>query len=133
MPVSAVTGSNLDTLQERIGVVIQGSLVPMRVVLPFGRGDLLELFHRRGHVAAETPGAEGVTLVGGVPRQLLGIFEPFAVRPGASVAGVPTTAADGVSAEDAATDGLSPAPRSPRRGTPRRRESTREPDASVAE
>jgi GTP-binding protein HflX len=75
--VSAATGRNLEALLVRIGEVLRASMVGVRVRLPFARGDLVELFHRRGHVAREAPDAEGIVLEGALPRTLVGMFTPF--------------------------------------------------------
>lgn len=81
VPVSAITGRNLDTLLVKVGEVIRAKMVDVRVRLPFERGDLVELFHRRGHVASETPDADGVVVVGSLPRPLLSPFAPFMLGP----------------------------------------------------
>ena len=81
VPVSAVTGQNLKELLQRIGEVLAERMVEVRVLLPFERGDLVEAFHRRGHVTEERQAAEGTVLVGALPQPLLGVFAPYRVPP----------------------------------------------------
>lgn len=75
--VSAATGRNLEALLAKIGDVITQTMVDVQVHLPFERGDLVELFHRRGRVVNEAHGPDGVQVTGALPRSLVGVFAPF--------------------------------------------------------
>jgi GTP-binding protein HflX len=75
--ISATTGFQLRDLLIKLGEVISSSLHPIEVLLPFQRGDLVEAFHRRGHVASEQTEADGTRIDGQLPRALLGLFEPY--------------------------------------------------------
>jgi GTPase len=77
VPVSALTGYGLRDLLLRIGEVIAAGMVQVRVLLPFERGDLVEAFHRRGHVAREQQEEQGTRIEGALPRPLLGLFAPY--------------------------------------------------------
>jgi GTP-binding protein HflX len=77
VPVSAITGQNLEALLTRIGDVIARQMVPVRVLLPFERGDLVEVFHRRGSVTREQAQENGTLIEGGLPQPLLGMFASF--------------------------------------------------------
>jgi GTP-binding protein HflX len=77
VPVSATTGFQLRELLNKVGEIITSSLHPIEVLLPFQRGDLVEAFHRRGHVASERTEAGGTRIDGQLPRALLGLFEPY--------------------------------------------------------
>ena len=77
VPVSALAGSNLRELLVMVGEVIAAGMIPVRVRIPFDRGDLTEIFHRRGHVVEEQQDADGTVLRGGLPRPLLGMFAPY--------------------------------------------------------
>jgi GTP-binding protein HflX len=77
VPVSAIRGQNLEALLTRIGDVIALQMVPVRVLLPFERGDLVEVFHRRGSVSREQAQENGTLIEGGLPQPLLGMFAPF--------------------------------------------------------
>ncbi|MFI5271903.1 MAG: GTPase HflX [Ktedonobacterales bacterium] len=77
VPVSALTGEGIPALLLRVGEVITTQMVPVRLLVPFERGDLVEIFHRRGHVAEERQLAEGTLLAGALPPALLGMFEAY--------------------------------------------------------
>jgi GTPase len=77
VPVSAVTGRNLEALLATVGDVIAETMVDVQVKLPFERTDLVELFHRRGRVTGESQDETGTLLAGALPRQLMGLFGPF--------------------------------------------------------
>jgi len=49
----------------------------VQVLIPFSRGELVELFHRRGHVDQETHEDDGTLISGRIPRSLRGYFLPF--------------------------------------------------------
>jgi GTPase len=89
VPISAVTGFQLQTLLFKVSDVIAASLDPVHVLLPFERGDLVEVFHRRGRVASERPEIEGTLIEGQLPHALVALFEPYRIlnrrisRPGA--------------------------------------------------
>ena len=65
----------------KIGEVITGGMVRMRVLLPFDRGDLVELFHRRGQAHRQDAQADGTLVTGLLPRSLVGVFAPFRAAP----------------------------------------------------
>jgi GTP-binding protein HflX len=77
VPVSALTGFGLKALLLSVSEVIAGSLDPVHVLVPFERGDLVEIFHRRGHVASERPELEGTLIEGELPHALLALFKPY--------------------------------------------------------
>lgn len=81
VPVSAVTGQNLKELLLRVGEVLAERMVEVRVLVPFERGDLVEAFHRRGHVTEEHQETDGTALAGALPLPLLGVFAPYRVEP----------------------------------------------------
>jgi GTPase len=92
VPVSALTGQGTRELLIRVGKVLASRMVPVRVLVPFDRGDLVEAFHRRGHVARERQEERGTLLEGGLPPQLLGVFAPYRT-PARRVSHRPTSAA----------------------------------------
>ncbi len=75
--VSALTRTNLDALLRRIGEVVTAGMVRVRVQVPFERGDLIEAFHRRGHVAEQRAEETGTYLEGLLPQAMLGAFAPY--------------------------------------------------------
>ena len=78
VPISALHKNGLDTLLEKISAVLASSMVAVQVLLPFSKGDLVELFHRRGYVASEQHTAEGTFIVGRIPQALRGYYIPYA-------------------------------------------------------
>jgi GTPase len=80
VPVSALNRTGLGALREKIAEVLAASMEPVEVVIPFDRGELVELFHRRGRVEREEHKEEGTLLVGRLPRSLRGYFLQYALR-----------------------------------------------------
>ncbi|HLZ24750.1 MAG TPA: GTPase HflX [Ktedonobacterales bacterium] len=81
VPVSALTGAGIRELLTRVGEVLAERMLSVRVLLPFDRGDLVEVFHRRGHVEDERQNENGTLLAGSLPRELLGVFAPYREPP----------------------------------------------------
>lgn len=80
VPVSALHKIGLDALREKIAAILAASMEPVEVVIPFDRGELVELFHRRGHVEREEHREEGTLIVGRLPRSLRGYYGQFVPR-----------------------------------------------------
>lgn len=78
-PVSALTGQGVPELLRRIGEVIAEGMSPVRVLVPFERGDLVAIFHQRGHVVDERQELEGTRIEGALPPALLSMFAPYRV------------------------------------------------------
>jgi GTPase len=77
--VSALEGVGLEKLLEKVGQVLADSMEHIAVLLPFSKGELVELFHRRGMVEQETHETEGTTIVGRLPRWLYGYYRQYAL------------------------------------------------------
>jgi GTP-binding protein HflX len=77
VPVSAVAKQNLEALLRQVGEVIAEEMVRYTVLVPYERGDLVELFHRRGHVAHQAAEEAGTRLTGTLPRQIVPVFAPY--------------------------------------------------------
>lgn len=77
VPVSALSGQGFPPLLEVIGHVVAATMDDIRVTIPFERGDLVELFHRRGRVRQEEHASTGTTIIGYLPRALRSVFHPF--------------------------------------------------------
>ncbi|RMG92726.1 MAG: GTPase HflX [Chloroflexi bacterium] len=75
--VSALTGEGIDELLLTIEAAMVRYMSPLRVFLPYQRGDLLSLFHERGQVEDEEHQAGGIRLYGRIPQRLLPYFEPY--------------------------------------------------------
>ncbi len=74
VPVSALQQVGLDALREKIAEVLAASMEFLRVLIPFNKSELVELFHRRGHVEQEEHLPEGTLLIGRLPRSLKGYY-----------------------------------------------------------
>ncbi|HVU70649.1 MAG TPA: GTPase HflX [Ktedonobacteraceae bacterium] len=74
VPISALQQSGLDELREKIADVLAHSMESVRIVVPYARSELVELFHRRGHVLQEEHRPEGTFLMGRLPRALCGYY-----------------------------------------------------------
>ena len=79
VPISAVTGFQLQALLFKVSDVIAASLDPVHVLVPFERGDLVEVFHRRGRIKSERPELEGTLIEGKLPHALVALFEPYRI------------------------------------------------------
>jgi GTP-binding protein HflX len=80
IPVSALKGTNIDTLLMALEAMMESYLQPVHVFLPYGRGDLLSLFYERGQVEEESHEAKGTFVSGLLPERLLSVFRPFLVK-----------------------------------------------------
>lgn len=76
--VSALYQRGLDTLLARIAEVLASSMESVQVLIPFQKGELVELFHRRGSVEREEHRPEGTYIVGRIPQTLRGYYIPYA-------------------------------------------------------
>ncbi len=79
--ISAAQRLNLDALLLKVSEVIAEGMARVRVLLPFDRGDLVELFHRRGQVHQQEDRADGVFLTGLLPHSLAGAFAQYEAAP----------------------------------------------------
>ena len=79
VPVSAYTGEGIDELMVAIEAAMTSYLVPIKIHLPYQRGDLLSMLHERGQVDSEEHGVDGVTVFARLPERLTPYFEPYKV------------------------------------------------------
>jgi GTPase len=77
VPVSALTGYNVETLLLAIEAVMERYLAPLQVFLPYKRGDLVSLFYDRGQVEEEEHRGDGVYMMGRLPARLRPYFENY--------------------------------------------------------
>lgn len=75
--ISALRGSGLPALLERIEGTLSSGLVPLRVRIPYQANDLVALFHRKGIVEDEKYGKTGTTISGRLPQALVPQFEDY--------------------------------------------------------
>ena len=74
VPISALEERGLEELREKIAEVLANSMEAVQIVIPYAQSELVELFHRRGHVLQEEHRPEGTFLVGRLPRALCGYY-----------------------------------------------------------
>jgi GTPase len=79
--VSAQTGENLDGLLRVLGELLADEMVRYSVLLPYDRGDLVEAFHRRGHVTRQESLETGTLIEGTLPRQIVPAFAQWRATP----------------------------------------------------
>ncbi len=79
---SALTGSGLDDLRDRLGDVVRAGQVAVEVEIPYSAGELVDLFHTRGHIESEAHEPAGTRISGSLPRILLRHFQPYLVDTG---------------------------------------------------
>lgn len=75
--VSALHKTGLNALCEKIVQVIAESMDTVSVIIPFAKGELVELFHRRGYVEREEHLSEGTLINGRLPRSLRGYYAAY--------------------------------------------------------
>ncbi len=75
--ISALTGAGIPDLLVGIEELLDEELVFVDVILPYARGDLLGLFHKRGTITRESHEAAGTRVSGRVPGSLLPRLEPY--------------------------------------------------------
>jgi GTP-binding protein HflX len=76
--VSAQRGWGIDALRERIAAALAELMLPLDVVIPYQRTDLVSLVHERGVIENEEFAGDGTHILGRIPRALAPQFTPFA-------------------------------------------------------
>lgn len=74
VPISALTGYGLEELLQMVEDMLEGDLVPVEVLLPFTRGDLVQMVYEQGTVEQEEHTEKGTRIVAKVPRYLAGLI-----------------------------------------------------------
>src|SRR5260221_10409654 len=75
--VSALHKAGLDALREKIAQMLAASMEAIEVTIPYDKSELVELFHRRGHVEREEHLPEGTLLAGRLPCSLGGYYTQY--------------------------------------------------------
>jgi GTP-binding protein HflX len=75
--VSARTGRGLETLRGRVEAKINVSTPWVAALIPYGRTDLVDLFHRRGQPARVEYQADGTEIEGRLPARFVERLRPY--------------------------------------------------------
>jgi len=75
--VSNVNKSGLEDLVAGISAAVNEASRKMRVLLPYARGDLVQLAREQAHIISEEHTNSGTYLVVLVPPRLIDRFQPF--------------------------------------------------------
>ena len=75
--ISALKQEGLEQLREKLAEVLAESMDQVQVLIPYAKAELVELFHRRGHVDQEEHLPEGTLLTGRAPRVLRGYYKSY--------------------------------------------------------
>jgi GTP-binding protein HflX len=75
--VSARTGLGLDTLRARIEAKINEGTPWVAALIPYGRTDLVDMFHRRGQPARVTYQPDGTEIEGRLPSRFVERLRPY--------------------------------------------------------
>jgi GTP-binding protein HflX len=75
--VSALQKVGLDPLLEQISRVLAASMEAVKVIIPYDKSELVELFHRRGRVEQEEHRSDGTCIAGRIPQSLLSYFAQY--------------------------------------------------------
>jgi GTP-binding protein HflX len=75
VPISALRGVGMTALLDRIEEELEEAMIPFAVTIPYSRGDLVDLYHKRGVIEQETHETEGTHIEGRIPIDLVGRFE----------------------------------------------------------
>jgi len=73
--ISALTGQGTDDLLARVERILLAGMVPIDVLIPYSRGDLVALAHEKGIVEHEEHGSQGTRVKGRVPPQIAASFQ----------------------------------------------------------
>jgi GTPase len=75
--VSALQATGLTALLERMQEEITASFVPVRVLIPYSKADLVNLFRERGMVERENHKEDGTDIVGRLPASVVPSFVDY--------------------------------------------------------
>ncbi len=79
--VSALTGAGVDDLLRCISDNLRSQFVPLNVIIPYDRGDLVAQFHQYGIIEEESYEALGTRLRGSMPHNHSGPFMTYQQQP----------------------------------------------------
>jgi GTPase len=77
VPISALKQLGLNALREKIAQVLAESMETLQVTIPYDKSELVEFFHRKGHVDREEHRPDGTFIAGRIPRSLQSYYAPY--------------------------------------------------------
>ena len=75
--ISAARGDGMEDLYRRVAEQLEGVYLPVELVIPHDRYDLVARIHRDGTITREEPGPEGTYVLGKVPPRLQSTLQPY--------------------------------------------------------
>jgi GTP-binding protein HflX len=78
--LSAARGIGLEALNDQIAKEVALAYQWVTVLIPYDQGKLVSIFHEKGQVSKVENLARGIRMEGTLPRQLVPMFMPFAVK-----------------------------------------------------
>lgn len=75
--ISAKEGTGIETLKEEISRALYAGYTRVNVLLPYDQGQLVSLFHEKGHVLSVEHLENGIRVEGMLPAPLLAFFESY--------------------------------------------------------
>ncbi|MBO0682955.1 MAG: hypothetical protein J2P45_07350, partial [Candidatus Dormibacteraeota bacterium] len=79
VPVSALTGEGLDALLQRLDQTAEPEMVPVELLVPYGREGVLHQLRELGGLDGTEYTQRGTLARGRAPRQALRRFDPYRV------------------------------------------------------
>ena len=77
--ISALTGEGVQEFLEVIESLLYKEMAPIRVRLPYDKGDLISIFHDQGQIIRIEHGRGGVIIDGHIPGRLMTRYQPYVV------------------------------------------------------
>ena len=77
--ISAKQGTGLDELRKLITERVYGGSRVLKCMIPYNRGELSDLMHRRAEVISEEYTAEGILLTADCPKDIAGAVEEYSI------------------------------------------------------
>jgi GTP-binding protein HflX len=74
VPLTATKGTGIDALLEALDIALSVDRIDVELLIPFDRGDLVDLIHRIGDIVSESHEAEGTRVKARIPKRYAGSF-----------------------------------------------------------
>ncbi len=79
--ISAKNGDGLGEVLSAIGQALFADYENVTVLLPYEQGQLVSIFHEKGHVESIQHQSDGIRITGMLPKQLAAQFTPYLSKP----------------------------------------------------